>query len=93
MATVKNLWKYFKYSPIYKEGEQVKIENLTEKDVGAWVVYNKFPDKILGRIKSWNKKYVFVVYDCEYNWKEFYKYTGEVTLPENLKFLKQKEDI
>lgn len=70
----------------------IRIEELTEKDVGRWVKWkdpNGFGEEI-GRIKSWNDRYIFVVYRCDKNWDRFQDYTGVATRPEELTFL---EDI
>jgi len=64
----------------------IDIKSLTEKDIGGWVIYrdsfNKRPEK--GRIKSWNKKFIFVVYACAGEWDRFKDYTGVATSPEDL---------
>ena len=40
----------------------IDIKALNNRDYGAWVNYNNGFDNELGRIKSWNDKYIFVVY-------------------------------
>ena len=65
----------------------IKIKNLTDKDVGRWVLYTpgyKEPEK--GKIKSWNDKFIFVVYKCADNWDDFENYTAAGTSPEDLSF-------
>jgi hypothetical protein len=62
------------------------IKTLTEKDIGKWVIYTPtFGDKELGRIKSYNNIFIFVVYNCNKEWDRFQDYTGCATRPEDLK--------
>ena len=65
----------------------IDITELAEKDVGRWVVYDSGLKQELGRIKSWNDKYVFVVYKCDNQWDRFQDFTGCATKPEDLSFL------
>ena len=66
----------------------IEIKNLTNADVGRWVVYNdgiRPPER--GRIKSWNEKYVFVVYERPgRDMSKFREYTAVATAPEDLNF-------
>ena len=63
----------------------INITDLTKKDIGRWVAYTSlFGDEEKGRIKSWNDKYIFVVYKCDNNWDRFQDYTGAATKPEDL---------
>ena len=66
----------------------INIKELANKDIGMWVVYKSFNEKELGRIKSWNDKYIFVVYKCLMDWNDFKDYTGEATFPEDLEKIK-----
>ena len=66
----------------------INIKELTNKDIGMWVVYKSFNEKELGRIKFWNDKCIFVVYKCSMDWNNFKDYTGKSTLPENLEKIK-----
>jgi len=65
---------------------RIKIKDLKKKDVGRWVIYHSFNKKELGRIKSWNDTWVFVVYHCNDEWKRFKEYTGAATHPNDLEF-------
>jgi len=65
----------------------IDITNLTEKDIGKWVVYTSFGEKEKGRLKSWNDKTVFVVFKCENKWHRYKDYTGCGTNPEDLEFM------
>ena len=71
-----------------KGGKVIEIKNLTQKDIGRWVVYNDgFHPPEKGRIKSWNDKYIFVVYRCNGEWERFQDFAGVATRPEDLEFL------
>ena len=64
----------------------IHLPDLTPADVGRWVVYkDRFDSKPdVGRIKSWNQKFIFIVYRCDGNWDQFEKYTGVATDPADL---------
>ena len=65
----------------------IDIKELTENDVGRWVQYQDSKDgREIGRIKSWNEIFVFVVYKCAANWHKFKDYTAMATRPEDLIF-------
>lgn len=73
----------------------INIRNLTDEDVGRWVVYTDGAgEDQLGRIKSWNDMWIFVVYHCADEWDNYQDYTGAATTPSDLKFemLKPCED-
>ena len=57
--------------------------SLSGSDRGAWVIYR---GKERGRIKSWNNKFIFVVYACAGNWDEFERYTAASTEPCDLEW-------
>lgn len=65
----------------------INIKDLTESDIGKWVVYNKgkFSEES-GRIKSWNGIYIFVVYKCTGDRCRFKKFTAVATSPKQLTF-------
>lgn len=68
----------------------MKIETLKKEDIGRWVCYTApHGAKEKGRIKSWNDKFIFVVYKCDNNWNMFQNYTGCATNPEDLRFLNE----
>jgi hypothetical protein len=72
----------------------VDIKKLTKDDVGKWVVYNPIVGASeCGKIKSWNKEFIFVVYKCNKEWKRFKDFTGQATKPEDLSFLDIKEHV
>lgn len=58
-------------------------------NIGNWVIYDSGFKKEQGRIKSWNKQFIFVVYHCDNLWNKFRDYTGAATCPEDLTFLPQ----
>ncbi len=66
----------------------IKIEELTDKDRGRWVRYTASHGASEdGKIKSWNDRFVFVVYKCAGNWSLYENYTGQATKPEDLEFI------
>lgn len=64
----------------------MQLVNLTKEDIGKWVEYHRHSKQEIGRIKSWNDKWVFVVYRCDGNWDDFLNYTAAATSPEDLSF-------
>ena len=68
----------------------IKIKDLTDNDVGRWVIYrSNGGDKVeRGKIKSWNDTNVFVVYNANNNWDldHWKDYTAPATRPEDLEF-------
>ena len=64
----------------------INIAELKKEDIGRWVVYNNRFEKELGRLKSWSKFFIFVVYKCNQEWDRFQDYTGCATKPEDLRF-------
>lgn len=65
----------------------IDIKNLTDEDLGRWVVYTDgAKDVTLGRIKSWNDKWIFVVYNCADEWDDYENYTAAATCSGDLKF-------
>jgi hypothetical protein len=63
----------------------VDINLLSNDDVGKWVTYKpEFGEKESGRIKSWNSRFIFVVYKCDNNWDRFEDYTACATNPSDL---------
>jgi len=63
------------------------IAKLTKEDIGRWVVYiSPHGTTEKGRIKSWNDKFIFVVYKCDAKWDTFQDYTGCATYPKDLEF-------
>lgn len=72
----------------------IDITTLFKEDIGRWVVYKpSFGDPEKGRIKSWNDKFIFVVYKCDSQWDRFQDFTGCATNPEDLKFIELKEKL
>lgn len=66
----------------------IDIAKLKPEHIGAWVAYNNTtgPDEF-GRIKSWNDRFVFVVYNCANEWDRFQDYTAAATDPKELRFI------
>lgn len=69
--------------------ETIDIGQLTKADIGKWVLYSDGFKNEKGRIKSWNDKYIFVVYKCANQWDRFWDYTGCATDPEDLCFIEE----
>lgn len=48
----------------------IRIAELTQKDIGKWVVYRSYygDKQETGKIKSWNSHFIFVVYKANNNW-------------------------
>lgn len=72
----------------------VDIAALRKEDIGRWVLYTSYigwTEK--GRIKSWNDKYIFVVYKCGGEWDRFKDFTGQATDPQDLRFTTLEEVI
>ena len=68
---------------------EIKLDKLKKEDIGKWVLYDDGFKKEEGRIKSWNSKFVFVVYKCAGQWDEFKNYTACATNPEDIQLLEQ----
>jgi hypothetical protein len=63
----------------------MKISDLTPADVGKWVYYIPTCGRPeVGKIKSWNDTFIFVVYKCDDNWDRYQDYTGCATNPGDL---------
>ncbi len=65
----------------------IKIKDLKKSDVGKYVIYNKLRENERCRIKSWNDDYIFVVYKCNNDWRNYQNYTGQATDPKDLEFV------
>ncbi len=72
----------------------IDFARLRKEDIGKWVLYTpSYGPTEKGRIKSWNDKWIFVVYTCAGEWDKFQDYTGAATDPENLRFTTAEEVI
>jgi hypothetical protein len=67
----------------------IDIRSLTDADRGRWVEYSARPcsEPERGRIKSWNERFIYVVYRCGGYWDDYQNYTAAPTLPEDLQFV------
>ncbi|MFW6009044.1 MAG: hypothetical protein ACOCP8_07265 [archaeon] len=63
----------------------IDIKKLTNNDIGKYVFYNKKEE--IGKIKSFNHLWVFVVYNCDNNWNNFKNYIAAATDPNDLNFI------
>jgi len=68
---------------------------VTDGDIGEWVSYSTPYSTLYGRIKSFNDKFIFVVFHCDGEWDHYRDYTGSACRYSDLKFtdrrLKQGE--
>jgi hypothetical protein len=71
----------------------IDIAQLRKEDIGRWVLYDDNFKKEKGRIKSWNDKFIFVVYKCDGQWDRFQDFTGCATNPKDLRFTTLEEVI
>ena len=72
----------------------IDIAELRKEDIGRWVLYQGGAgEKEKGRLKSWNDKFIFVVYKCDGQWQRFQDYTGNATNPEDLRWTKLEEVV
>ena len=63
----------------------IDITKLTDKDIGKWVIYiSGYGKEEKGKLKSWNDKYIFVVYHCANQWDRFQDFTAAATNPRDL---------
>ena len=63
----------------------IDVKLLEKKDEGKWVIYtNSVGKKEEGKIKSWNEKWIFVVYNCADEWDNYRDYTAAATNPNDL---------
>ncbi len=60
--------------------------NPTKADIGRPVFYNDRGVEIFGMLKSFNHRWVFVVFKCDNNWENFQNYTGCATERKDLTF-------
>ena len=72
----------------------IDIAKLRKEDIGRWVLYIAPHGKAeKGRLKSWNEKWIFVVYHCAGEWGRFQNFTGAATSPDDLRFTTAEEVI
>ena len=68
------------------------IRGILTSYLGKFVFYQPpVGHRQLGRIKSFNDKYIFVVYHCDGNWENYTDYTAAATNPEDLQLLEDVE--
>jgi len=66
----------------------IELKNLTKEDIGKGVLYiNNIGIKEFGRIKSYNEKWIFVVYNCNKDWGNYQNYTAAATSPDDLEWI------
>ena len=65
----------------------INIKVIKEEDKGRWVTYtDSMGNKERGKIKSWNDKWIFVVYNCAGCWDKYQDYTAAATDPKDLEW-------
>jgi hypothetical protein len=65
----------------------ISIDELTTDDVGRWVVYrDRVGNTERGRIKYWNRQFVFVVFNCANEWRRYKDFTAAAVTPKDLEF-------
>ena len=62
------------------------LKVITDGDIGKWVEYQGHNYTQKGRMKSFNDKWVFVVFHCDGNWDNYRDYTGCACDPGDLKW-------
>ncbi len=62
-------------------------DSLTGADIGKWVEFASHNGAEQGRIKSFNDKWIFVVFHCADNWDDFRNYTAAACAPESITFI------
>lgn len=70
----------------------IDLNQLNYKHLGAWVRFDyQHGESEYGRIKTWNEKYVFVVFKCNGDWDNWNNYTSQSCAPDELTFEEPKE--
>ncbi|MGD9211722.1 MAG: hypothetical protein PVI90_13130, partial [Desulfobacteraceae bacterium] len=64
----------------------IHIDSLQQSDIGRFVEYIDPYKRAIGKIKSWNHRFIFVVFHCDDNWNLFTEYTASACRPEDLEF-------
>ncbi len=59
--------------------------------IGTWVEYAGHNTTEKGRIKSFNDKWIFVVFHCDDKWDDFRNYTAAACAPESITFIEAPE--
>ena len=76
-------WKYIKMAQqARKRGKRKMIDTkkLTESDKGRFVIYrHKYSYSVIGKIRSWQNNYIYVVYNCDDDWDNYMNYTAAAT--------------
>ena len=72
----------------------IAISGLTESDKGKWVRIEIIPGRKwgYGKIKQWNDRFIFVVFNCDNDWKNYADYTAEAVNPSLLEFVSTKKE-
>ncbi len=65
----------------------IAMDSLIKADIGRWVDYAGHNTTEKGRIKSFNDKWIFVVFHCDDKWDNFENYTAAACAPESITFV------
>jgi hypothetical protein len=81
----------FNYACEQAEKEAPAENRLIDLEVGLWVEYRDGTSREpqVGRVKSWNDKFVFVVFHCNNLWDDFKDYTGQAVRLKDLDYHEQ----
>lgn len=61
---------------------------LSYRHLGNWVRFDQqHGESRFGRLKTWNEKYVFVVFSCGGDWDNWHNYTGQSCNPDDCAFV------
>jgi len=70
--------------------EEIKIQNLTDEDIGRPVEYKRGKIKEKGILKSWNMVSLFIVFKCE-DPEDFQNSEAMACHPFYVRFIKKNE--
>lgn len=70
----------------------IDLATLKKSEIGRWVLYTAGDGSTeKGRLKSWNDKFIFIVYKCAGEWDRYKEFTGQATDPGDLRFTTVEE--
>ncbi len=73
----------------------VRLNKICQADISRYVkYYSKYGyGSEVGRIKGFNKAWIYVVYQCDDNWENYQDYTGIATSASYLSFISNDEAL
>ena len=70
----------------------IDIKDVTMNDIGRWVRFTyQHGETQDGRLKQFNRKYLFIVFKCDGKWSEYRDYTSESCEPESCEFISHQQ--